>query len=391
MDKMLVGIIGAPNKGKSTLFSALTQIKVQIADYPFTTIDPNKGVAYVTVTCVEKELGVKCNARNSLCKEGIRMIPVNIMDVAGLVEGAHEGKGMGNQFLNNLSTADAFMLVVDASGRTDSSGNPCDGCNPEDDIEMVVKELDEWLAGIVKKHMPSISGSKNGVDALHEVLAGLKIRKEDIEKAIDSCYLSSSNINWSEEDILDFSKKLLEISKPIEIIANKADSNDAEKNIERLKSKYKNVYECSAAIELALQKAVEQHIIDYIPGNRTFNVLGNANEEQKKALEYMLDYINKKEYGTGTQHALNSLVFDVLENIVVYPVEDENKYSDHMGNILPDALLIKKGLTALEMAEMIHTDIAKHMLYAIDAKKKIRIGKDYKLKNNDVIKVVSTA
>ena len=206
---MLVGIVGAPNKGKSTLFSAMTMSDIAIADYPFTTIDPNLGVSYATKECVEKELGVKCKPRNSLCVDGIRKLPVNLVDVAGLVEGAHEGKGMGNQFLNDLAASDALLLVVDASGRTDPTGNRSEDSNPSDDMRMVMKELTEWLASMIKRHMNVISRADDGVEALTQVLTGLKATREGIEKAAGQAYLTTSKINWKDKDILAFSEALI--------------------------------------------------------------------------------------------------------------------------------------------------------------------------------------
>ena len=126
-DSLLIGIIGAPNKGKSTLFSAMTAVEVPIADYAFTTIKPNMGVAYATTECADVGLGVKCTPRNSSCLDGIRKIPINIVDVAGLVPGAHLGKGMGNQFLNDIVNADVLVQVVDASGKTDINGGKAEG------------------------------------------------------------------------------------------------------------------------------------------------------------------------------------------------------------------------------------------------------------------------
>jgi GTP-binding conserved hypothetical protein TIGR00650 len=111
--KILIGVIGKPNVGKSTFFSAITQHIVEIANYPFTTINPNIGTAYVRKTCPHIILGKNCNPKNSVCMEGIRMIPVSIMDVAGLVPEAHKGKGLGNRFLDNLRNADALIHVVD--------------------------------------------------------------------------------------------------------------------------------------------------------------------------------------------------------------------------------------------------------------------------------------
>lgn len=389
---MLVGIVGAPNKGKSTLFSALTMNDVDIADYPFTTIDPNLGVAYATKECAEKSLHVKCRPRNSLCVNGIRHIPVNIIDVAGLVEGAHQGKGMGNQFLNDLAAADALMLVVDASGKTDANGNPSENSDPASDFSLVKNELVEWLSSIIKRHMPQMSKRPNGVDALSEVLAGLKVSKDEIKIAAESNFLTTSNVSWPDPDIMKFSESLLGASKPMLILANKSDASGSAERIISLEKQFgkDNVVSCSAAIELALRKAAKQGLIDYIPGAKDFKILKTElPKEQADALDYMKKFIGKD--GTGVQEAINRVLFMLLDEIVVYPVEDEGKYTDHSGNVLPDAVPIKRGSTALDLAARIHTDIAAGMLYAIDAKTKMRIAKDCVLKDGDVIKIVTAA
>lgn len=389
---MLVGIVGAPNKGKSTLFSALTLNQVEIADYPFTTINPNLGVAYVTRECVEKSLSVKCNARNSLCVGGIRYVPVNMIDVAGLVEDAHLGKGMGNQFLNDLANASALIMVVDASGKTDAKGNPCDNCDPTLEVKMVNNELVEWLFGIIKRHINSIAKESDGVEALTNVLNGLRVSREQVRAAIDASFLPSTNINWPDEDIRTFSSALLKLNKPTIIAANKSDKLSSDENIALLKKEFgdKNVVECSAAVELALRRAAKQNIIDYVPGLRSFNITREGlSRDQTEAVNYMLEFVKSK--NTNVQNIIDRVVFELLDNIIIYPVEDENKYTDHFGNVLPDAVLIKRGSTAFDLAETVHTDIAKNMLYAIDARSKRRLAKDYTLKDNDVIKIVSAA
>ncbi|MDE1850951.1 MAG: redox-regulated ATPase YchF [Candidatus Micrarchaeota archaeon] len=387
---MLIGIIGAPNKGKSTLFSALTMASAEIADYPFTTIKPNHGVAYVARECVERELKVRCTPKNGICKDGTRYIPIQIVDVAGLVPGAHLGKGMGNQFLTDAICADVLIQVVDLSGKTDVSGNSAENANPAEDVRMIADELAHWICGIIKKHISGIAKRKDGAKALHEMLAGLRVSESQIEQAISACSLTSSNIGWDDSDIGAFSRELLRISKPLVVAANKADVAPPGA-LEKLREELKGftVVGCSAAIELALKKAAKAGAIDYNPGEKDFGIIGSLSPEQTKALEYMRAFVKKN--GTGVQRLLNSVVFDVLKMIVVYPVEDEGKYTNHFGEVLPDALLVERGKNVHDLAAKIHSDLARNMLYAIDAKRRMRVNREYELKDSDVIKIVSAA
>jgi ribosome-binding ATPase YchF (GTP1/OBG family) len=390
-DLMLIGLVGSPNKGKSTLFSALTMAEAEIADYPFTTINPNLGVAYATRKCVDAELGVKCRPRNSLCTNGTRQIPVNVTDVAGLVPGASVGKGRGSQFLNDLSAADVLVLVIDASGSTDINGNPSEGSDPAVEVRMVCDELAKWLSGILLKHMQQLSKRADGAAAISEVLSGFKADEDLIKEAAGSAGLPLSYMNWSSEAAYAFSSAFLKESKPMFIAANKMDRSSREK-LDSISSKLQGyaVIGCSAAIELALKKASESGSISYFPGSSEFRINKEPNPEQRKALSYMGAYL-RSNGATGVQQLLNLAVFSSADNIVVYPVEDEKKYTDHFGNCLPDAILMKKGSTALDLALKIHTDLAERMLYAIDARTRARLQKEYVLKDNDVIKIVSAA
>jgi ribosome-binding ATPase YchF (GTP1/OBG family) len=160
--------------------------------------------------------------------------------------------------------------------------------------------------------------------------------------------------------------------------------------IEKLKEKHQLVIPVSANSELALRKASKNGIIKYIPGDRDFQIIGNINQKQREALDFIKIKVLDVYGSTGVQDAINAAVFKALNMILVYPVEDEKKLSDKNGNVLPDALLVKEGSTPRDLAAEIHTDLAKGFLYAVDARKKMRVGDDYKLKMNDVMKIVST-
>ncbi|HJJ46711.1 MAG TPA: redox-regulated ATPase YchF [Methanocorpusculum sp.] len=389
---LLIAIAGKPNCGKSTFFKSLTLANVEIANYPFTTIDPNKGVAYVRSTCPCKELGIDGGCGN--CVDGIRFTPVELLDVAGLVPNAHLGKGLGNQFLDNLREADGIIQIVDASGSTDAEGNPVEigTRNPIEDVEFLRYEFSMWMVGIVQKHLEKIVRSAQGkeaviIDMLGDALAGLRINAVQIKDAIIESGINIAKA--SENDIEKLCEILLTVSKPMVIAANKADQTPA-KNLEILK-------ECGAvptisAGELALKSAAQMNLLDYLPGDAKFSPKEGAKmtQPQIKALTMVAE--NMKKFGdTGVQKVLNKIVFDQIGMIVVYPVEDEGKFCNAKGVVLPDALLMPKGSTSRDLAFRIHTDIGKGFLYAVDAKTKMRIKDSAELKNGDVIKIVSTA
>ncbi len=384
-----IGLAGKPNAGKSTFFKSATMADAEIANYPFTTIEPNIGVAHVRTECVCKELGVfPCGN----CVDGIRFIPVKLIDVAGLVPDAHKGRGLGNEFLDDLRQADAIIHVVDASGTTDEEGNEVgEGArDPLDDIEFLEKELVMWLFGILKKNWDKIvrriqMEKKDPAKFIAEQLAGLGFDELTVKEALRSVGGDVAKIN--DDSLLKFADELMKKRFKIVIAGNKADKAPKD-NLEKIQKAGGVI--CSAMYEYTLRTANNNGYIKYRPGDESFEIIKELNEKQRKALEMIGEFM-KKFKGTGVQKAINTAVFEKLGYIVVYPVEDENKFTDTKGNVLPDALLVKKGTTARELAYMIHTDIGKNYIYAIDAKKKMRVSEDYELKNNDVIKIVSSA
>ncbi|MQL54818.1 redox-regulated ATPase YchF [Acidianus ambivalens] len=394
-----VGLIGKTNVGKSTFFSAATLVDVEIANRPFVTIEPNVGMAYVKTLCVHNEFKVKCNPRNSICIGDYRFIPIKLVDVAGLIPGAHEGRGLGNKFLDDLRKADVLIHVIDASGSTNEEGVPVEpgSRDPEEDIKFVEDEINEWFISIIKKDWEKFArvtdlGNKDPIDALLSKLSGLSINREQIIQSLKESKLENVKfMQWSEEDIRRFGITLRQISKPIVIAANKDDIPIARKNIDRLKEKYKFLIPTSAEAELALRKAAKNGLIDYIPGEKEFKIKSNnLPEKQRKALDYIKTNVLDVYGNTGVQQAINEAVFGALNMITVFPVEDERKLTDRNGNVLPDAILIKRGSTPKDLASVIHSDLAKGFLYAIDARKKIRVGENYQLQDRDVIKIVSS-
>jgi len=393
---MLIGLIGKPSCGKSTFFKACTLADVLIASYPFATIKPNHGMGYVRIDCIDKDLGVKCMPRTGYCVNNQRFVPVDLLDVAGLIKGSSEGKGLGNQFLDDLNNADALIHIVDVSGETDSEGKQTKSYNPIQDIEILENELDMWYLRILNKIWKSFSkkvqGEKqNFAQAIALQFSGLKVKESDVKQVIlKGKYDAERPVDWTDDELLKFAHDLRHVSKPMIMAANKCDRPASKGNIENLKQAYPEliVVPCSADSELALREASKAGLIEYIPGDKDFKILKELNDKQKQAL----DSIKKNvldEYGdTGVQKVLNAVVFDLLKYIAVFPA-GVHKLADSKGNILPDCFLIPDGSTALDFAAVVHSDLAKKFIKALDVRTKQAVGKEHKLKHRDGIEIVT--
>lgn len=401
---MLVGIIGKPSSGKSTFLNSACLTDSKTGNYPFTTIDPNLGTGYVKINCVCGEFNVIDNPKNSICVNKIRYIPIKMIDVAGLVPDAHLGKGLGNKFLGELSRADVLIHILDISGELDLEGREIESGDhdPIEDVLFLEKEIDLWFKSILLrkdwgKFANKITMEKlNFADELYERLSGLSIKKIHILKALETSKLNAEKPEkWTERDIENFSTSLRKEAKPILIVANKIDKKKSFENFTKLKSQLKqNIIPSSALAEFFLRKLAESGIIKYYPGDPSFKILKEQDlkESEKKTLFEIQEKILNKYGNTGIQSALNCAVFDILGNIVVYPVSDEKKFTDKDGNIFPDVHIIPNEMNIKEYVnEKIHTDLAKNFIYAIDGRTKMRLGEHYKLHNNDIIKVVSAA
>ncbi len=390
---MLIGLVGRPNSGKSTFFKAATLADVLIANYPFATIKPNRGMAYVKIKDLAAEFGKKSNPREGFVKKDLRFVPFELMDVAGLVEGASEGRGLGNEFLNDLAGADAFIHIVDISGETDGEGKPAQNYAPGKDIKIIEKELDLWYYGILIKTWKNFSRTvevqkTKFTESISKQFSGLKVTEDDVKSVLLKSSLNPEKPTlWTNEQVFSFAQALRKNTKPMIIAANKIDRPNGKENYEKIKKEFDYpIIPCFAEGELALREADKAGLIDYIPGSSTFEISKQLSEKQKQALDEIKKILIEYKT-TGVQDILNKIVFDILKYIAVFPAG--SKLEDSKGNVLPDCYLMKEGSTALDFAYRLHTDIGKNFIKAIDVRTKRAVGKDYKIKNMDGLEIIT--
>jgi ribosome-binding ATPase len=396
---MIIGVVGKANVGKSTFFKAATLADVEIANYPFATIKPNSGVGYVKVKDVATEFGKVSNPREGYVIDGYRFVPIEMIDVAGLVPGAHEGKGMGNQFLDDLRQAHVLIHVIDCAGSTNDKGEPIEpgSYDPANDVKFLEEELDYWYFGIIQRgwdrFAKQVQQSHGEVHkAIAKQLSGLMVNEVMVEDVIKKLNLSSNVINWTEKELFSMATELRKLTKPMIIACNKLDIPGAIDNFERLKIDFPDrlFVACSAETELALKEANKHGIIKYIPGESDFNILNNEklSDKQKTALEFIKNNVLKKLGSTGVQSVLDKAVFELLKYKAIFP-GGVGKLEDSDGNVIPDCFLMPKNTTALDFAFRLHTDFGKNFIKAINVRTKLPIGKEHVLDNLDIVEIMA--
>ena len=396
---MLVGLVGKPSSGKSTFFKSTTMIPVEIENRPFVTIKPNKGVGYVKIDCVCKEFGKQCNPRSGWCINGKRFVPVDLLDVAGLVSGSHKGEGLGLQFLSDLNQANALIHIIDISGSTNAKGEAVSALShdPLNDVEFLERELDYWYLEIIKRGWDSFARAvkmtgKEPIKEIAKQLSGLGVSEDHVSLAFRKLNLDALTIHkWTEDQLLLLARELRIYTKPMLIAANKIDIEGADKNYQRLKEKFPNyiVIPCSGDFEVALRTLARKEIIDYQPGESSFKVKDETklNPAQKQALEKIKNFLERYK-STGVQEVLDIAVFLLLKYKAIFPV-GVNNLVDSQGRCLPDCFLMPEKATAIDFAFRLHTDFGNNFVKAIDVKTKLPVGREYVLKHRDVVEIMA--
>jgi ribosome-binding ATPase YchF (GTP1/OBG family) len=389
-----LALAGKPNAGKSTFYRAATMADVDVANYPFTTIDANRGVTHARTDCPCLDLDERCGTER--CHDGKRYVPVELLDVAGLVPGAHEGKGLGNQFLDELTDADAILEVVDASGGTNAEGEPVEvgTFDPVEEVDFVEREMDQWLAGIIDRNWEGIERTSRSPDfaiddALADLLTGFGASEAEVAASLRALDYPADPIQWTDDDRAALAREVRARTKPMLVVANKVDVAPGG-TVDRLRGTAKPVVPATADGELALRNAAEAGVVAYDPGDADFEVVGDVSDAQREGLARIREAM-AAHGGTGVQAAIDAAVYDLLDHITVYPVRDATNWTDGSGTVLPDAVLLPRGSTPPDLAYAIHSDIGDGYLHAVDARSDRRVGEDHELSEGDVVKIVSTA
>ncbi|KAI8910170.1 P-loop containing nucleoside triphosphate hydrolase protein [Gorgonomyces haynaldii] len=397
---VLLACVGKPSAGKSSFLNAISDASAKVGPIPFTTIKPNHGVAYVMQECPCKRFNKQelCKPLYGKCENGMRWIPIEILDVAGLVPGASEGKGLGNQFLDDLRNADALIHVVDVSGTTDAAGNATKGYDPINDIDWLQSEIKDWIYTNLKKKWTNTvrrhtAAQQNIVDTLQSQLGGYGANRTIIINAIDNFEVKDPLETWNEDTLSQFVDTFLKTRFPTVVALNKIDLPDSDKNIDKIFRKYdaNEIVLTSALVETFLRTLDKQKLIRYHPGTDMFEThdedsnLVEADEKTRKRLEKVQDLVLFRYGSTGVAECLNRAI-ELLGLIPVYVVRNINNFTGAQGNsVFQECMWVRPKTTVRQLAAKIHPDLDKYYNYC-ETVGSIRLAEDQEInKTNNIL------
>lgn len=386
----VIGLVGKPSSGKSTTLNALTDANAKVGAFPFTTIDPNKATGYLEIECVCQRYNKQdlCKPNYGYCKNGVRGVPVMLLDVAGLVPNAHLGRGLGNKFLSDLTEADCLIHIVDVSGTTDAEGKETRGYDPLQDIEWLQDEIFRWILGnlterwgsVVRRHTSTKSLT---LETLRAQLGGYYANKQLIGKALDLIPDLPPLQEWDSEMLERVVRAFMAVKFPTVLALNKMDHFDSDKNVLKIMLKYPDL-KCvltSSLTEVFLRKLAAQNYIKYEPGSEFVDTAEDLpdsgllplDEKLLSRVENIRDLVLYRFGSTGVVQLLQAAQ-QLLDLVPVYPVRNITTFGGSSGkNVFRDCVLVKRGTPVITVARRIMGDVT---IAAIEGADGQRVGEE---------------
>lgn len=307
-------------------------------------------------------------------------MPIELLDVAGLVPGAHQGRGLGNKFLDDLRHADALIHVVDVSGTTDAEGKVTRGYDPSVDIAWLRSEIVAWVrgnlgqrwGGIRRRH---VAVKATAVETMQAQLSGYSANAQIVARALDRAGVRNVPLeDWDEPTIDRVVEAFVDEKFPTVIALNKIDHADADKNIAKIAKMHdpESIVLCSAISEVFLRKMAKQGYIRYTPGSEYLDTredliadgdpdgggLKELDEKNKNRIENLKDMVLYRFGSTGVVQVLKKAA-DMLGLVPVFPVRNTTTFGSGASEskyVFRDCVLVNKNSTVGDVARKVLGD-----------------------------------
>eukprot|EP00915_Cephaloidophora_sp_WS-2016_P004666 GHVH01006218.1.p1 GENE.GHVH01006218.1~~GHVH01006218.1.p1 ORF type:complete len:407 (+),score=52.87 GHVH01006218.1:179-1399(+) len=358
MKELLIGCVGKPSSGKSTFFNAVVeQCSAKMGAYPFTTIEPNRGVAFYHTECPCKKFAVECDPIEGICEDGIRKVPVNLLDIAGLIPNAHAGEGLGNKFLDDIRLADVLLHIVDISGTTNAKGEETVGYDPTGDHQWLMSEITEWIFNNLWGHWQSIvrkssSGTTDGLKVLHEKLSGYNCKINTVKETLQKCgYFGLVDFSlWTRDDVHRFCETFVDVRFPTVLVLNKSEKGvgGSDVNVVRMTRKFPSVpvIMASAKSEVQLRELSREGYIDYNSLTGKVELLKDVPDREE--FEFIQDFVLFRCSSAGCQQAIQAAI-NLINRRVIYPVDSLVAIRNQKGPSFSRSILVSGDVTIKEL------------------------------------------